>query len=76
MDSAFANIPLERPPKGHKANFVNPENLSTVTISVVSFTSLLGVTFVILRVYARAYLRNKPTPDDCEYLELLERSYN
>ncbi len=69
MDQVIANTPLAQPPKGQKANYVNPENLSAVTISLVSIANFFGVAFVVLRMYARASLRTRPTPDDCEYLE-------
>lgn len=74
MDPLIANVPLAQPPKGQKANFVNPENLSAVTISLVSIANTLGVAFVALRVYARACLRTRPTVDDCEYTESLRRT--
>ncbi|KAL8980331.1 MAG: hypothetical protein Q9205_004556 [Flavoplaca limonia] len=66
MDPAIANAPMDRPPKGQTANFVNPfeENLHTVTITLVSLASILGVVFVVLRGYARACLRTRPTLDD------------
>ncbi|KAL8897141.1 MAG: hypothetical protein Q9192_002730 [Flavoplaca navasiana] len=66
MDPAIANAPVEQPPKGRTANLVNPfeENLHTVTITLVSIASILGVVFVVLRGYARACLRTRPTLDD------------
>ncbi|KAL9629029.1 MAG: hypothetical protein Q9204_005511 [Flavoplaca sp. TL-2023a] len=47
MDPAIANAPAARPPKGRTANFANPfqENLHTVTITLVSIASILGVVF-------------------------------
>lgn len=68
MDAMIANTPVEKPPPGQQPNFIDPENLSAVFISLVSIANLLALVFVVLRIYARVRLRTLPTADDCEYL--------
>lgn len=67
MEPAFANLPVEQPPKGQKANYTDPENLSALTASFISVATLLLVIIVALRAYVKSRLRTALTPEDCKY---------
>lgn len=64
-EELFWNAPAMEPPAGIDPDFVNPSNLKTETIVVVTLCLAASTLVVAMRMWAKICLVRKVVLDDC-----------
>ena len=64
--SVLNTLPALLPPVGVKSNFINPEDIGYVHVSVATVLFCLMVCFFATRVYTKLFIIRKMGWDDCE----------
>ena len=82
MATALDNLPLAileqlpgmPPPPGQVSNFVDPPNLLTAVVVVITISSVLMMVAVGLRVYSKLNSARSFSLDDCGYFLFTQQS--
>lgn len=68
----LANLPAAMPPPGVVANPVDPYSNGPTLIVVGSILTAIMLAFIFVRIYTKAKIVGKFTPDDCKQFALLD----
>lgn len=69
-------LPGMPPPPGQVSNFVDPPNLLTAVVVVLTISSILMIVAVGLRVYSKLNSARSFSLDDCGYFLFKQQSYD
>lgn len=64
QQNAVLQGPALAPPTGVQSQFANPPNHNAMVIAVTSICLILATTFVLLRVYSKAFIDRRVNIED------------
>ena len=67
IKAALLNGPAARPPPGVEPNFVDPTNLDTAVITVLSVCLTITSFAVLIRLYTKLFVMKSAAYEDCKY---------